>query len=111
MRHRRGGLSVLPLPVVVFISSLKGGGLAPSPQPCRGHSQVGCLTGAVHLSKGNAGVPRMAQRGQKPRVEQKGKSHLDPDFQYEYGPRKRGLSILFDLRSLKQEVSEKLPQG
>ena len=53
----------------------------------------------------------MAQRGQKPRVEQKGKSHLDPDFQYEYGPRKRGLSILFDLRSLKQEVSEKLPQG
>jgi hypothetical protein len=53
----------------------------------------------------------MAQRGQKPRVEQKGKSHLDPDFQYEYGPRKRGLSILFVLRSLKQEVSEKLPQG
>ena len=80
-------------------------------EPGLGQSQAGCLTGAVHLSKGNAGVPRMAQRGRKPRVEQKGKSHLDPDFQYEYGPRKRGLSILFGLRSLKQEVSEKLPQG
>ena len=52
------------------------------------------MTGAVHLSKGNAGVLRLAQRGQKPRVEQKGKCWLDPDFQYEYGPRKRGLSIL-----------------
>ena len=48
----------------------------------------------VHLSNGNAGVLRRARRGRKPRVEQKGKSSLDPDFQYEYGPRKRGLSIL-----------------
>ncbi len=55
---------------------------------------MGSLTGAVHLSNGNAGVPRRAQRGQKPRVEQKGKSSLDLDFQYEYRPRKRGLSIL-----------------
>ena len=52
----------------------------------RGHCQAGSLTGAVHLSKDNAGVPRPAQRGQKPRVEQKGKCWLDPDFQYEYGP-------------------------
>lgn len=52
------------------------------------------MTGAVHLSNGNAGVLRQAQRGQKPRVEQKGKSLLDFDFQYEYRPRKRGLSIL-----------------
>jgi hypothetical protein len=52
------------------------------------------LTGAVHLSNGNAGVLRRARRGRKPRLEQKGKSSLDPDFQYEYGPRKRGLSIL-----------------
>jgi hypothetical protein len=29
-----------------------------------------------------AGVLRPAQRGQKPRVEQKGKSWLDPDVQY-----------------------------
>jgi hypothetical protein len=69
------------------------------------------LTGAVHLSKGNAGVLRPAQRGQKPRVEQKGKSWLDPDFQYEYGRRKPGLSILLSIKSFKQEVSEKLPQG
>ncbi|OCG69265.1 hypothetical protein A9G43_01815 [Gilliamella sp. Occ3-1] len=52
------------------------------------------MTGAVHLSNGNAGVLRRAQGGQKPPVEQKGKSSLDLDFQYEYGPRKRGLTIL-----------------
>jgi hypothetical protein len=69
------------------------------------------LTGAVHLSKGNAGVLRRAQRGWKPRVEQKGKSSLDLDSQYEYRPRKRGLSILLIFTSFKQEVSEKLPQG
>ena len=60
----------------------------------RGHCQAGSLTGAVHLSKSNAGVLRPAQRGQKPRVEQKGKSWLDLDFQYEYRQRKLGLSIL-----------------
>jgi hypothetical protein len=64
----------------------------------RGHRQAGSLTGAVHLSNDNAGVLRPAQRGQKPRVEQKGKSWLDPDFQYEYGLRKHGLSILLALR-------------
>ena len=48
----------------------------------RGHCQAGSLTGAVHLSKNNAGVLRPAQRGQKPRVEQKGKCWLDPDIQY-----------------------------
>lgn len=79
--------------------------------PLRGQCQAGSLTGAVHLSKGNAGVLRRAQRGQKPRVEQKGKSWLDLDFQYEYGPRKRGLSILLIFTSFMQEVSEKLPQG
>ena len=62
--------------------------------PLRGQCQAGSLTGAVHLSKGNAGVLRRAQRGRKPLVEQKGKSPLDFDFQYEYRPRKRGLSIL-----------------
>ena len=80
--------------------------------PLRGQCQAGSLTGAVHLSKGNAGVLRLAQRGQKPRVEQKGKSWLDPDFQYEYGRGNPGLSILLSFfSSLKQEVSEKLPQG
>jgi hypothetical protein len=39
------------------------------------------LTGAVHLSNVNAGVLRLAQGGQKPPVEQKGKSYLDLDFQ------------------------------
>ena len=50
--------------------------------PIRGHCQAGSSTGAVHLSKNNAGVLRAAQRGQKPRVEQKGKSRLDLDVQY-----------------------------
>ena len=54
--------------------------------PGRGQCQVGSLTGAVHLSNGNAGVLRRAQGGQKPPVEQKGKSSLDLDFQYEYRP-------------------------
>ena len=72
---------------------------------------MGSLTGAVHPSNDNEGVLRRAQGGQKPPVEQKGKCPLDPDFQYEYGPRKRGLSILLAILRLKQEVSEKLPQG
>lgn len=54
--------------------------------PLRGQCLVGSLTGAVHLSNGNAGVLRRAQGGQKPPVEQKGKSSLDLDFQYEYRP-------------------------
>ena len=69
-----------------------------SSDPLRRPFLAGSLTGAVHLSNGNAGVLRQAQRGQKPRVEQKGKSSLDFDFQYEYRPRKRGLSILLTLR-------------
>ena len=60
----------------------------------RRQCQAGSLTGAVHLSNSNAGVLRLAQKGRKPFVEQKGKSSLDLDFQYEYRPRKRGLSIL-----------------
>ena len=56
--------------------------------------QVGSLAGAVHLLNDNTGVLRWAQREQKSLVEQKGKSLLDFDFQYEYKPWKRGLSIL-----------------
>ena len=73
-------------------------GFGPADDPLRRQCQAGSLTGAVHLSNGNAGVLRRAQRGQKPRVEQKGKSSLDLDFQYEYRPRKHGLSILLTLR-------------
>lgn len=71
------------------------------------------MTGAVHLSNDNAGVLRPAQRRQKRRVEQKGKCRLDFDSQYEYEPRKRGLSILSSFEGVlfKREVSEKLPQG
>ena len=46
--------------------------------------QMGSLAGAAHLLKDNAGVLRGAQREQKSRVEQKGKSSFDFDFQYEY---------------------------
>ena len=56
------------------------------PELLRGQAQVGSLTGAVHPSKRNAGVLRLAHGGQKPPVEQKGKSQLDPDLQYGYGP-------------------------
>ena len=64
-----------------FLPRVRGGR-----DPLRGQCQVGSLTGAVHLSNGNAGVLRRAQGGQKPPVEQKGKSSLDLDFQYEYRP-------------------------
>ncbi|GJP85146.1 hypothetical protein CLOP_g15240 [Closterium sp. NIES-67] len=47
---------------------------------------VGSLAGAAHPLNDNAGVLRRAQREQKSRVEQKGKSSLDFDFQYEYKP-------------------------
>ena len=62
------------------------GFLTSSRDPAGGQCQVGSLTGAVHLSNGTAGVLRRAQGGQKPPVEQKGKSSLDLDFQYEYRP-------------------------
>ena len=84
--------------LAAHVSGVKSLGLGPWRDPRRRQCQAGSLTGAVHLSNGNAGVLRQAQRGQKPRVEQKGKSSLDFDFQYEYRPRKRGLSILLTLR-------------
>jgi len=59
---------------------------------------VGSLAGAAHLLNGNAGVLRRAQQGQKPCVEQKGKSSFDFDFQYKYKPRNRGLSILYQFK-------------
>ena len=67
---------------------------------------MGSLTGAVHLSNDNAGVRRPAQRRQKRLVEQKGKSWLDLDFQYEYGPRKCGPSILLILRALSKRCQK-----
>ena len=60
----------------------------------RRQRQVGSLAGAAHLLNNNTGVLRLAQWEQKSHVEQKGKSQLDFDFQYEYKPWKRGLSIL-----------------
>ena len=67
--------------------------------PSRGRGQVGSLAGAAHPLNGNAGVPRRAQRGRKPRVERKGKSSLDSGVQHAHEPRKRGLSILWNLSS------------
>ena len=66
-----------------------------SDDPLRGHCEAGSLTGAVHLSNDNAGVLRPAQRGRKPRVEQKGKCWLDLSLQYGARSRNVGLSILF----------------
>ncbi|GBP92373.1 hypothetical protein EVAR_64978_1 [Eumeta japonica] len=44
--------------------------------PIQGHCQVGSLTGAVHLSNNNGGVPRPAQCGQKPHIEQRANADL-----------------------------------
>lgn len=63
-------------------SSTSIGETIPGRDPIRGPRQAGSSTGAVHLSKNNAGVLRSAQRGQKPRSEQKGKSRLDLDVQH-----------------------------
>ena len=58
------------------------------------HRQVGSLAGAAHLLNDNTGVLRSAQWEQKSHVEQKGKSWLNFDFQFEYKLWKHGLSIL-----------------
>ena len=88
------------------------GSLTTSRDPIRGHRQVGSLTGAVHLSKNNAGVLRPAQRGRKPRVEQKGKSWLDPRRSVRVGTAKASAyRSSRPLKSFQREVSEKLPQG
>ena len=65
--------------------TIRAGALSPA-SDYRGKIQVGSLTGAVHLSNDNAGVPRPAQRERKSRVEHKGLSWLDPGSQYEHGP-------------------------
>ena len=79
-RRAPGGLALL-------VSS-RGGPLRRSPprRPVPGTVAGGEFDWGVHLSNGNAGVLRRAQGGQKPPEEQKGKSSLDLDFQYEYGP-------------------------
>lgn len=60
----------------------------------KGPTQVGSLAGAAHLLNDNAGVLWRAQTEGKSVVEQKGKSSLNDDFQYEYSLRNHGLSIL-----------------
>ena len=46
---------------------------------------MGSLTGAVHLSNDNAGVPRPALRGEKSPLEHKGLCWFDPAVQYAHG--------------------------
>ena len=75
-------------------SRARGSGLKPSGDLRGRQRQVGSLAGAAHLLNDNTGVLRSAQWEQKSHVEQKGKSWLDFDFQYEYKPGNRGLSIL-----------------
>ncbi|KAG8171834.1 hypothetical protein JTE90_029713, partial [Oedothorax gibbosus] len=65
-----------------------------------GQIQVGCLAGAVHLSNGNADVPRRAQRGQKPRVEQKGKARLILILKYDTDCESRAYRPFLTLRFL-----------
>ena len=77
------------------VFSNQSSGLCLLRDPLRGHCEAGSLTGAVHLSNDNAGVLRPAQRGRKPRVEQKGKCWLYLSLQYGARSRNVGLSILF----------------
>ena len=84
----------LPSLLDLSVRGVQLSGWALRRDPLRGQCQAGSLTGAVHLSKGNAGVLRTAQRGQKPRVEQKGKCWLDLGIQYIQRQQKLGLSIL-----------------
>ena len=46
-----------------------------------GHSRNGSLTGAVHLSKNNAGIPSWAHCERKSLTEHKGKSPVDRNLQ------------------------------
>jgi hypothetical protein len=48
----------------------------------QGKIQAGSLAGAAHLLNNNAGVLRVAQVGQKPTVDHKGKCYLDFNLQY-----------------------------
>ena len=76
------------------LTGVSGCGLTPFGKLRGRHRQVGSLAGAAHLLNDNTGVLRSAQWEQKSHVEQKGKSWLDFDFQYEYKLWKHGLSIL-----------------
>jgi hypothetical protein len=78
------------------------GHLLGAPLPDRqmiGKGWMGSLAGAAHLLKYNAGVLRRAPRGQKPRVDYKGKSLLEQRLLSKRGPRNRGLAILTAVRS------------
>ena len=77
------GLLVLVLSLFFLMNDLRGR-----------QRQVGSLAGAAHLLNDNTGVLSEAQWEQKSHVEQKGKSFIDFDFQYEYKPGNSGLSIL-----------------
>jgi uncharacterized Tic20 family protein len=61
---------------------------------CGKHGQAGSLAGAAYVLNSNARVLWIAQRERKSLVDQKGKSYLDFDFQYQYKLWKYGLSIL-----------------
>ena len=78
-------LLVLPFYLFRYVEALfEGFGTKANADLGGRHSQVGSLAGAVHLLNVNAGVLWIAQREQKSLVDQKGKSLLDFDFQYEY---------------------------
>ena len=51
---------------------------------CGKHGQAGSLAGAAYVLNSNARVLWIAQRERKSLVDQKGKSYLDFDFQYQY---------------------------
>jgi hypothetical protein len=87
---------------------------APGERLPGGRRPVGSLAGAAHLLDDNTGVLRPAQCGQKPHVEQKGRSWLDSRLSVRVRTAKaRPTDPLAGspVRGLKLEVPEKLPQG
>ena len=51
---------------------------------CGKQCEAGSLAGAAYVLNSNARVLWVAQRERKSLVDQKGKSYLDFDFQYQY---------------------------
>lgn len=81
-------------PCAVLFSYVVTRGIKSEGNIYKGPSQVGSLAGAAHLLNDNAGVLWRTQTERKSVVEQKDKSSLNDDFQYEYSLRNHGLSIL-----------------
>ena len=73
---------------------------------------MGSLAGAAHLSKGNAGVPRSAQQEGNPLSNKRAKAgSIGAPSAGDDRESTAYRFLLSGVRSVEQEVSDKLPQG